>query len=173
MTLNILTLASLLAAGPLTQAPVATRPAEREGVRDMVRIYVMDQARREVGLSDEQVLKLLPLFDELESIRERTAGERRRVSEELKRLAETDQPEASQVRRAIATLDQIDERSRREQNEVRDRMLALLEPGQQARFMIFVHGFRERIKRELEAFRRRQGRRPARAPLERRERLRQ
>ena len=65
---------ALPASGQEPGEPGPEPERDRAGMRDTMRILFVDAARRELGLSDEQALKLLPLVDRLSELREAPAA---------------------------------------------------------------------------------------------------
>ena len=136
------------------ETPGRARQAQ-EDVGDTMRLMFVDAARRELGLSDEQTLMLLPKVDELEKLRRESGKRRRQLALELKQLSEQEDPGAETVAKVIAQLDSEEAAAKEREQAVRDDMLALLEPRQQARFILFSTQFRRRLEAKLQQLRRR------------------
>ena len=113
-----------------------------------VSMMVAHRARMALDLSDEQVLKLLPFLDAMEESRRQSIARRRETAAQLERIWREKEPADDEtVMKLIRSLDAEEARARKEQDETRDEMLAILEPHQKAGFVIFAGRLRQRFDR--------------------------
>ena len=99
--------------------------------------YVVMQAQQELQLSDEQYPRFLARVKALQSVRQKNVGERGRILQELRRLNAAPTLDEAQVRTRLKALSDLDDRA---VSEVRDAVAGIdqvLDLRQQMRFRLF------------------------------------
>jgi Spy/CpxP family protein refolding chaperone len=151
--LVVLTLASFsLAAqgGRQGRAPAGpvepgVSPAE---VQRMFDAYALMQAQEQLKIGDEQFTQFLTRYKALQDVRRRTLQERARVVMEMRRLLNQAQPDESQIRDRLKTLQDIDARGAADEKKGYEAIDQVLDIRQQAKFRVFEEVM-ERRKLEL------------------------
>ena len=141
------------------EAPDGERPDAADGgrfgeadggdLRKSVALFFIHRARVELELSDEQVLKLLPLVEKVEDSRRASESGRGEVVRQLERLRQDPAARDEEVVRLIRELDLSELKMRQEHDRTRDEMLALLNPQQKAGFVLFANRFHGQLERKL------------------------
>jgi hypothetical protein len=147
---------------PPPGAPVPGEVAPLE-IQRLFDAYLVMQAQQELQLTDDQFPRFLSKVRALQEARRRWQMERRRILQDLRRLA--DGPAGSQddeVRAQLKALTELDSRQSADLRQALDGVDQVLDLRQQARFRVFEEQM-ERRKVEL-MMRARQGNRPRMAP---------
>jgi hypothetical protein len=134
-------------------------PAEIQRLFDA---YVAMQAQQALQLSDEQYPRFLARIRALQAARQRGVAARGRLLQDLRRIMSAQPLDENQARVQLKALDDLDARTA---SDVRDALAALdqvLEVGQQVRFRLFEEQM-DRRKMEL-VLRARQANRPRNQP---------
>jgi len=124
--------------------------------------YVVMQAQQELQLSDEQYPKFLARVKALQAVRQKNVAERGRILQELRRFNAAPVLDEAQVRTRLKALSDLDDRA---VSEVRDALAGIdqvLDLRQQMRFRLFEDQM-ERRKVDL-LMRARQANRQRNAP---------
>jgi DNA repair ATPase RecN len=133
----------LAGGAPLEQAGVS--PAE---IQRMFDAYALLQAQEQLQINDDQFSQFLTRFRALQDARRRALQERTRIVMELRRLLSVGQPEDTELKDRIRTLQDLDDRSSAEIRRAYDAIDQVLDARQQARFRVFEEQM-ERRKLEL------------------------
>ena len=123
-------------------------------MRKSLALFFVHRARVEIGLADDQVLKLLPLVEKVEESRRASVERRSEFAQQLRRLADNPAAREDEVMPLIRLIDKEEERARLEQDRIREEMLALFTPQQRAKFVLFAHRFRGTLEQKLRDFHR-------------------
>ena len=130
-------------------------PAEIQRLFDA---YVAMQAQQALQLSDEQYPRFLARIKALQAARQRGLAARGRVLQELRRIVNAPQVDENEARTQMKALDDIDVRTATDVREALAALDQVLDPRQQVRFRLFEEQM-ERRKMEL-VLRARQANRP-------------
>jgi hypothetical protein len=140
------------AAGFLAQAAVpgpSAAAAESGELRDAIREHFANRLRQELALTDEQMVALGPLIDEIESTRAETRRERGAVVRSLTRgLRQGASDEELQA--LLDRLDAIDERQRAAERSTMSRIDEHLTVRQRVQFRFFAERFRRTLERRIQ-----------------------
>jgi Spy/CpxP family protein refolding chaperone len=120
-------------------------PAE---VQRMFDAYALMQAQEQLKIGDEQFTQFLTRYKALQDVRRRTLQGRARVVMELRRLLNQPQPDDSQIRDRLKTLQEIDARGATDEKQSYEAIDQVLDVRQQAKFRVFEEVM-ERRKLEL------------------------
>lgn len=143
---------------------------EEEDLAELIELVRAWRMTKEVGLSEEEALKMLRLGREMKQQSGQVAQQRKRVMLGLKKLLEDPNAEDETIKRELQKLDRLDERQRRIAREYEQRMGAGLTVRQQAKMRLFKARFEGDMRRVIEYVRRqhagamRDGPRPGKQP---------
>jgi len=133
----------------------AGRPARDEVFR-MVEAYVVSNLQENLGLTDEQFVKLLPLVKRLQGDRRDYAEKRRQTLGEMRRLLESGSSTEPRIADLVDRLRVLEVEGPAALRRDLDAVDAVLTPLQQAKFRLIEARVEQRI-RELMARARAQG----------------
>jgi Spy/CpxP family protein refolding chaperone len=157
LSLGILLSVSLLAAaqgGPRLRQRRMNRPgAPAEDLAQTVQLFYVDGLRKELNLSDEQTLKLIPLVQKAEEDRRAMHRQKRQIMERLRALAGDEKASDGEIEKALGDFFSIEDQFRRQEKKNQDEIAALLTPRQRAQFIIYTMQFRERIEGKIRELR--------------------
>lgn len=117
-------------------------PAE---IRKMFDSYALMQAQEQLHITDDQFPKFLTRFKALQDVRRRTLGERNRLLQELRRLANDPQGDEAAMKDRIKALEDLDDRSHADIRRAYDAIDQVLDARQQARFRVFEEVMEQRM----------------------------
>jgi Spy/CpxP family protein refolding chaperone len=120
----------------------AVTPAE---IRKMFDSYALMQAQDQLHITDEQFPKFLSRFKALQDVRRRTLGERNRLLQELRRLANDPQADEAAMKDRVKALEDLDDRSHVDIRRAYDAIDQVLDARQQARFRVFEEVMEQRM----------------------------
>lgn len=121
---------------PRRQLPQAEGISPTE-IQRLFDAYVVMQAQQELQLSDEQYPKFLARVKALQAVRQKNVAERGRILQELRRLNNVPSLDEAQVRTRLKALADLDDRAA---SDVRDALAGIdqvLDLRQQVRFRLF------------------------------------
>jgi Spy/CpxP family protein refolding chaperone len=165
--------ASLTAAQTARPPGEQARPQRRPGgpggpggrpdeMRKSLSLFFVHRARVALDLSDDQALKLLPLVEKVEQLRQKSGERRAAIAQQLEEMAGHAVARDDEVVALVRALDQEEDRMRADHLKARDEMMALLTPQQKARFVLFANRLRGAVEDQVRALRR--DRRPGDGP---------
>jgi Spy/CpxP family protein refolding chaperone len=123
----------------------AVSPAE---IQRMFDAFALLQAQEQLKISDDQYTPFLSRFKALQDARRKAMQERLRTIQEVRQLLMETQPDESQLKDRLKTLQDIDSRSALEIRKAYDAIDQVLDIRQQAAFRVFEEAM-ERRKVEL------------------------
>jgi Spy/CpxP family protein refolding chaperone len=130
---------------PLPPPEPGVSPAE---VQRMFDAYALMQAQEQLKIADEQFSQFLTRYKALQDVRRRTLLERGRVIGELRRLLNQPQPDDTQIRDRLKSLQDIEVRGAADEKKSYEAIDQVLDLRQQAKFRVFEEVM-ERRKLEL------------------------
>jgi hypothetical protein len=116
----------------------------------MLDTYAIVQAQGQLGIPDEKYGAFAARLKKLQDVRRRNLRLRRQIIQELRKLAgprfvtQGVAPDEAAIRKQLAALRDLDERSAVELRQTYDSLDELLNPSQQARFRIFEEQIEKR-----------------------------
>jgi Spy/CpxP family protein refolding chaperone len=140
------------------EAPSVEPGASPAEIQRMFDAYALMQAQDQLKITDEQFTQFLTRYKALQDVRRRTLQERARVVMEMRRLLNQPQPDETQIRDRLKTLQEVDARGVADEKKAYEGIDQVLDIRQQAKFRVFEEVM-ERRKLELVA-RARQANRP-------------
>jgi Spy/CpxP family protein refolding chaperone len=159
MIWSLLTLfsVSLLAAAQggqrLKKWRMNTSGAPPEDLAQTVQLFYVDGLRKQLNLSDEQTLKLIPLVQKAEESRRAMHREKRQTMERLRALAEDEKASEAEIEKGLRDFFSIEDQFRLQEKKNQDEIAALLTPRQRVQFIIYTMQFRERIEGKIRELR--------------------
>ena len=127
---------------------------EEEDLAELIELVRAWRMMKEVGLSEEEALKMLKLGREMKTQSGQVAQQRKRVMLGLKKLLDDPETEDEVIKKELQKLDRLDERQRRIAREYERRMGAGLTVRQQAKLRLFKTRFEGDMRRLIEFVRR-------------------
>lgn len=122
-----------------TNLSPATRTVE---LLEVLRIWML---ARDLELSKDQMTHFVPLFEELQRVKDRFREERRRASERLKAVDTADATEDEMVA-ALDAWQSVENKYWQEVQRLKSEMNAQLSPSQQVKFAIFNQTYPRKMR---------------------------
>jgi len=129
---------------------------EQEDLAELIELVRAWRMMKEVGLSEEQALKMLKLGREMRKQSGQVAEQRKRVMLGLNRLLNDPDAKDGAIKKELEKLDRLEEKQRRIAREHDRRMRAGLTVRQQAKLQLFKTRFEGDMRRVIEFVRRQQ-----------------
>ena len=148
--LGLLLLQSLSAAAWASPPGDGSASRDHDEFRHSASLVFVHLIRTELKLSDAQVLQLMPHMEAIEATRKESAERRHALARRLRELAEGQNASDRDVKALVRELDEEEERARADQNRRRDEILDLLDPQQQAKFVLFANRLRRRVEQQMQ-----------------------
>jgi Spy/CpxP family protein refolding chaperone len=117
-------------------------------IQRMFDAYALLQAQDQLRINDDQYSQFLTRFKALQDIRRKALQERTRLVQELRRILNDAQPDESQIKDRLKTLDDIEARAAVDIKKAYDAIDQVLDVRQQAKFRVFEENM-ERRKLDL------------------------
>jgi len=131
-----------------------TAEKEEEDLAELIELVRAWRMMKEVGLSEEDTLKMLKLGREMKRQNGQIGEQRKRVMLGLKRLLDDPDAKDEAIKKELEKIDRLDERQRRVAREYERRMQAGLTVRQQAKLRLFRTRFEGDMRRVIEFVRR-------------------
>jgi len=150
---------ALLAVLPFGAVTAQDRPAEgddgpaQETLREAMRDYFRNQLRMELALSDDEMAELVPLIEQIESVRGEARRERAATLRGLRRGMREGAADA-ELEHGLQRLDAIDTNQREREQQLVARIDELLTVRQRVEFRFFTQRFRQELQRRVQELRR-------------------
>lgn len=141
---------------PVTASPRQGGPGhgpdgdpDREDLMETVEIYMMAKMKRYLELDDEQTKMVIPLVEELNSMRRTFRHERRGMIRHLQPLVDDPAGDPDDVSDLLKKLYALEQQHREAETRSIESIRDSLSPVQQARFMLFQEKFRREMEQRL------------------------
>jgi uncharacterized protein YpuA (DUF1002 family) len=123
-------------------------------VQETVELYMLVRLKEEVGLSEQQEARVMPVVRQMMRQRRESAIERRRIAEDLQRMLEQKPLPEQQVQDAVERLLDLEREEHRRQEKSHEELASMLGTEQQARLILFQDRFVRDIQDRLREVRR-------------------
>ncbi len=134
----------------------ALQEREREELRQQLRDVKSWQIAQELGLSDDQARRFVPLQEAHDIKRDEMRRERRRLESELESLVGDVSGNRERMRGVMLRIRDVDERIAGEDRHFRTQAYRILNLEQQARYQLFEKRFNAQIRNLIKDVRRKQ-----------------
>lgn len=139
---------SIIAILALNALPAqAIQEREREQVRRKIRDVKSWQISRELGLSEEQARRFVPLQEQYDHERDTLRRERRQLEQELEVLVKDVSANGDRMRSVLLDIRNLDQRLADSERNFRARVYPMLTLEQQARYELFEKRFNAQIRK--------------------------
>lgn len=102
-----------------------------------------------VSLSEEQLISVLPVFDEQEKLKWKFRRDKYRLVEELKAIDKDDKVSDAQLKKAVDEYNKIEDRFAKTMNELDDKLMSKLTPKQQVKYILFKDSYHRDLRQTL------------------------
>jgi hypothetical protein len=121
----------------------------REGMDETVMLFFLNEMRKNLSLTNEQTLELLPMFEEIEKLRMDHHKERRGQLKELRELLEEPDTSDKEIQRLVDALEQGDKAFKDSESAIEKTIQSKLDVRQRAQLMFFKSHFKDRLRRRV------------------------
>jgi Spy/CpxP family protein refolding chaperone len=128
-------------------------PESADDLAETLEIYMIAKMKRDLSLTHDQEVKIVPLIQDLSAARREHRRARFLDMTRLRPLAEDPASSEEEIRRVLSHMEEGEKTFRSREAGTLDQVRAILSARQQAQFIFFQERFRKEVQQRLREFR--------------------
>ncbi|MEW5807182.1 MAG: hypothetical protein AB1756_07545 [Acidobacteriota bacterium] len=147
----------LLGSLTMAQEREQLRKQRREkDLRETIKIYMYYKMKSALELTEEQDQKIIPIVEEMEVEKHRFMEQKRLLLKDLEEMLADTRTSDDAILKRLDQLHEMDEKFRKNEEEILSQIGTILSPRQRARFLLFMVDFTRELQNKIENIRRMQ-----------------